>query len=137
MSGNRYGSLVGNLPSHISIFGSDGGQGGRALSAGGDGHATGGGEEDEGDSDANAVRGPDGAKWGGVQLPSHISVFGSSARDEDEATELLPELAAARKGRGTPGDQAAGEEGRMGCMRVEAGDGRASGQDVAMSCCLS
>lgn len=117
MSGNRYGSLVGNLPSHISIFGSDGGQGGRALSAAGDGHATGGGDEDE-DSGANAVRGPDGAKWGGVQLPSHISVFGSSARDEDEATELMPELAAARRGRGTPGDMGAGGNWLGGRPRV-------------------
>jgi hypothetical protein len=73
---NRFESLVGNLPSHISIFGSDGGQGGRALSAGAD---------DDGSGQADETRGVEAdqicyAKEG-IQLPSHISIFGSSSEN--------------------------------------------------------
>ena len=86
---NRYASLVGNLPSHISIFGSDGGQGGRALSGGADEAGLSQGE------DGNGAAGMDGARagrhggkrgiGGGVELPSHISIFGSSNHDLDDA----------------------------------------------------
>lgn len=84
---DRYASLVGNLPSHISIFGSDGGQGGRALSAGADDA----GLEDELVAGARANQ----HKRSGFQLPSHISIFGTSNHDLDEAD--MTELARLRK----------------------------------------
>jgi hypothetical protein len=89
---NGYSSLAGNFPSHISIFGKDEvptGGGGRALSAGAD--ESGGGAEFS-PSGGNALdksgaaflESPGGDSAAGIQLPSHISIFGSNSGDDAE-----------------------------------------------------
>ena len=95
-SAHRYSSLAGNFPSHISIFGKDevvpSGGGGRALSAGAD-ESVGGVEFSPNggsalnlkpESDVTILDSLGGREMAGVNLPSHISIFGSNSGDDAE-----------------------------------------------------